>query len=194
MDTDEQVQLELDADAVAPMEGVDTRDVDAVLYKKWFQAAGIGGFLTVGAWSDVGMLSIDIGEVKDKKLTHATKVWVPALKVAAYLTAWFHHGAEEYKDQKFTHYGGTMTVDGPLSRVFTIAPDGPGFRFSCAHFRARRSPQGAYLPNMSDARSTNFIKVNRVEVGELRLALDLALGGWAASDPHWITNLNRRHS
>src|SRR4051812_13233222 len=82
------------------------------IYKKWFRTKSQAGFLSISPWRETAMVAIDIGEVKDGQLSHATKCYVSAIELTAYL-----RGA---CDQNFMHYGGSAADGTPVSRIFKV--------------------------------------------------------------------------
>ena len=171
----------------APIPTADDKPRPGELYKKWFRTPSQAGFLSISPWRETGMVAIDIGEVKDGQLSRATKCYVSAIELTAYL-----RGA---CDTNFMHYGGAQVEGKPVSRVFKVEPtDNNRFLGNCGHFEARRSDTGAYIPNMKNSLSQNMIQVTPDEMRQICLRLELALFGWAAADPEWITKINEKRS
>lgn len=178
------------------------------LYKKWYNAKGRKGFLSLDTWLDAGKASVDIGEIVDGAGgPRNTKVWTNVVALATYLAAvrdgragvlYPAKGKDRPTPETYVYYGGAMTDAGPVSRILKIHhwqdPQGnydeTSFVFKTGHFAARMSSSGAFLPDMSKPVSSNLIRMSRVEMAEMSYRLDLALNAFAATTGDWLAKLN----
>lgn len=173
------------------------------LYKKWHRT----GFLTVDTWLDKGKMSIDIGTISNHGLESSTLVWVNAAELSTYLDAVYDGHAEVLypTDEKrgaptpecFAYYGGSHKDGKDISRIIKIhhwpkgeTYDTTSFIWKCGHFEARRSEQGAFIPNMSKGLSQNSIKMTRREMAELRTKVNLCLIQFVVTNSGWVSSLN----
>lgn len=180
MSDEELPELEFDHDTEAPRN-------DGQVYKKWFRTKDSGGFLSVRAWADAGMLHIDIGATRGKELASHSEAYVPMVKLATYVRAVTNGYAPTlYPNETFVHYGGSMVAGEPLSRILKIEywPNTTdSFIWKVGHFHATRSATGAYTPNMKQEIRRDSIKMTRVEMAELAYRLDTAIQGLVIANP-----------
>lgn len=177
--------------------GVDPKEyAKNQVYKKWFFAGSVGGFLSIRVWPDAGMFHIDIGQLNAKKeLVGHTEVWVPAIKFASYTRA-VASGTYNlaYPNATFAHYGGAMIEQKPMSRIFKVeywTKDEPqsGLHFKNGHFNAKRTDQGAYQPLLKEEIRRNSIKVTYAELLEIAYRLDLSISSCIINSPGWLADV-----
>lgn len=160
------------------------------VYKKWFKAGDLSGFLSVRMWADAGLLNIDIGQTKNNELASHAAAYVPVVKLLTYLRAVTNGYAPNlYKDEVFVHYGGSMNDGNPVSRIFKIEywkNDPSAFHWKIGHFRATRTAQGAYTPNMKEEIRRDSIKVARIEMAEITSWVEIAVASCISADPNWV--------
>ena len=172
------------------------------VYKKWFRTRDRAGFLSVDPWLDAGKCAIDIGEVdpKTNSVKGHTQAWTDIVDLATFLqTVRDGRGSALYPKEEFMSYGGTRIDGVPVSRVLRIHPwesggtvDATGFAWKTGHFDAKESGQGAFIPNMDKMRSSNLIKVTRVEMAEISYRLNLHLTGYVARTPEYLERWSTR--
>lgn len=186
MSDDNQIEIEFDQRG-----DEHARNADEV-YKKWFKAGDLSGFLSIRMWADAGMAHVDIGQTKGGELVSHTAAYVPVVKLLTYLRAVTNgYASNLYKDEVFVHYGGSMVEGNPISRIFKIEywkNDPSAFHWKIGHFRATRTDQGAYAPNMKEEIRRDSIKVSRLEMAEILTWIELAVTSCIISDNTWLYN------
>jgi len=189
----------------------DNKKFDSDIFKKWFKTKDRSGFLSVNGWLEAGKMSIDIGELGQGELKSSTKVWSNAVELATFLKAVRDGlGAQLYPktrpnadlDESFIYYGGGKMDDKPVSRILKVhhweygskdnrQHDSNAFAWKTAHFAAKQSQSGAYVPDMSKGPlSLNMIKVSRLEMAEISYRVDLAINSFAARNDNIFRMLN----
>lgn len=192
------------------MSDQEEKDWGEDLYKKWFRTSGRGGFLSLRPWWEAGKISIDIGEVNGAgELQGHTNVWCGIINLGLYLKAVYDGHAERLYPKKdrdglpsaeaFVYYGGASTADGDVARILKIhhwmsgdTPDPSAFAWKTGIFVGKKGPTGAYIADMSKPKSTNLIKVSRLEMAEMHYRIDMALSAYAAQTAEWMSQFNGR--
>jgi hypothetical protein len=179
------------------------------LYKKWFKSSSVGGFVSIKALLTIGKFRIDIGSTgSDASLKSHTETFVDSILFATYCRAVVGGYAKTLytsnaklgvpTDEGVVFYGGGTGSDGkPISRIFKSHYwrkgesdyDSSSFVFECGHFKANKSPSGAFLPDMTSPLSTDSIKITRVEMAEISYRVDLALNSYACRNEEWFNEL-----
>lgn len=171
------------------------------IYKKWFKTRDKSGFISLQGWAQAGKISIDIGEIVNDQV-RSTKVWTNIIEFAAYIKSitnnthkYLYPGSNNMPDGSFIYYGGGVVDGKPISRVVKIhswqygpkdSPkyDDKAFAFKAAHFPAKKSQSGAYIPEMSSGPlSINMIKVLTQDIAAMSYRLDLYLTSFACNYP-----------
>lgn len=194
----EELELDLfggdDGDVIAAPTGDDEQRRNDEIYKKWFRRGDKSGFVSLRGWLEKGKVAVDIGEAGEGGLQGATMVWTNALPLMTYLRAVSNgqgtvlfpaNERARVGPESFVYYGGGQTKEGrDISRILKITywteGDPSGFAWKTGHFPATRTRTGAYVPDMSAPIQSNLIKVNRPEMAEIALSLELALHAHAA--------------
>ena len=154
------------------------------IYKKWYRASGAQGFMTVSGWPDQRKIAIDIGTAGSEGLQSNAKAWVDGVKLLTYLHSVFIGNADKLfpKSDKlgiptpegFVVYGGAMVDGSPVSRIIKIHHTGgegnfdpSRFVIKVGHFHARKSQQGAFIPDMKRNIVMHSINMTRQEMAHL---------------------------
>lgn len=180
------------------------KEYGSPLYKKWFRSKTQSGFLSIKPWFAGMKFNIDIGRTSPSagKLESSTACFVDAVDFAAYMRSVVNGtGALNYPansrlgtthDESFVSYGGAMINDQPVSRILKIHywssndnVDTSAFVWKNGHFKARKSDNGAFIPDMKSPLSVDSIKVTRQEMVSISYYLDLALFSHATNNTDW---------
>lgn len=179
------------------------KEYGSPLYKKWFRSKTQSGFLSVKPWFAGMKFNIDIGKTNSSgKLESSTSCFVDAVEFAAYMRSVINGtGALNYPansrlgtahDESFVSYGGAIINDQPVSRIMKIqywssndTVDTSAFVWKNGHFKARKSDNGAFIPDMKSPLSVDSIKVSRQEMVSISYHLDLALFSHVTNTPDW---------
>jgi hypothetical protein len=177
------------------------------LYKKWFRSKTQNGFLSIKPWMEALKLKIDIGKTSpDGKLISSTNVFVDTVDFAAYLKAIVSGTAKEIYTpndrmglpslESFASYGGAKLDGKPVSRIFKAHYwtngeefDQTCFVWKCGHFNARVSDTGAFIPDMKNPLSVDFIKVTRQDISSISYIVDLAMNSYVSQNKIWMNNI-----
>ena len=89
----------------------------------------------------------------------------------------------------FAYYGGGSMEGRDVSRILKIHHwessdetfDETAFAWKTGHFVARKSATGAFIPDMGQRLSADFIRIPRVKMSEMFVRLDLALNSYASA-------------
>lgn len=206
---DEEFPMPVTADPVQDSAPQEDRQFEDDLYKKWFRTGSKSGFLSVRPWFDAGKVSVDIGETGGDGLKGNTLVWTNAIELATFLRAVVNGTAPSLYPRRtgaptpesYLYYGGGSQDGKPISRILKINHwqtgsgdeakfDASSFVWKCGHFQARKSQQGAFIPDMSKPLSMNLIKVTRKEMAEISYRLDLALTAFVLTEKEAFRALN----
>lgn len=171
------------------------------IYKKWFKTKEKSGFISIQGWAQAGKISIDIGEIVNDNV-RSTKVWTNIVEFAAYIKSitnnthkFLYPQNNNMPDGSYIYYGGGVVDNKPISRVLKVhnwqygSKDSPkyderSFAFKSAHFSAKKSYSGAYIPDMSQGPlSINMIKVLTQDISAMSYRLDLYLNSFACNYP-----------
>ncbi len=200
------MDLNLDQEPVIVSDTNADKKIIPDLYKKWFKSPSASGFISIKPLLKIGKFRIDIGATgSDASLKSHTETFVDSILFATYCKAVVGGYAKNlYKtnaklgvptDEGIVFYGGGTGPDGkPISRIFKSHYwrrgesdyDDSAFMFKCGHFKANKSPSGAYLPDMTSPLSTDTIKITKVEMAEISYRIDLCLASHANSNPEWF--------
>lgn len=177
------------------------------LYKKWFRSKTQNGFLSIKPWMEALKLKIDIGKTSpDGKLISSTNVFVDTIDFAAYLKSIVSGTSKEIYTvnekmglpslESFASYGGAKIDGKPVSRIFKAhywtngeSFDETCFVWKCGHFNARVSDTGAFIPDMKNPLSVDFIKVTRQDISSISYIVDLAMVSYVSQDINWMNNI-----
>lgn len=160
------------------------------VYKQWHKR----GFLSVRYWPHAEKVQIEIGEIdpNTSKQISVSKCFVDVYKFLAYLQAetnnQVHYIFPEFSTKDWQVFGGKMTAEGPVSRVFTAgywkpskdaASDPTRRSFRCANYVGIQSKSGAMMPDYKKPISFNYIQMKFVEIAELYQRLSIAVNAYA---------------
>ena len=191
---------ESDSDELNP---IPPKEFTTDLYKKWFRSKTQSGFLSIKPWFEGMKFKIDIGKTSPEgKLISSTNVYVDAFDFAAYLksiasgNAVTNYPANDRSGspspEGFASYGGADINGKPVSRIFKAhywqngdSFDSTSFAWKCGHFAAKKSDTGAFIPDLKNAISVDFIKVTRQDICSISYLLDLSLTAYVANNPDW---------
>lgn len=160
------------------------------IYKQWHTK----GFLSIRYWPHAEKVQIEIGEIdpNSSKQVSVSKCFLDAYKFMSYIHAEVHGTTHIFypdlatKDLQF--FGGKMTSEGPVSRVFTAGywktskdslPDPTRRSFRCANYVGLPQKTGAMKPDYSKPISFNFIQMKFVEIAELYHRLNVSMNAYA---------------
>lgn len=170
------------------------------LYKEFLRTKEITRFISVKHFVTGNKFIVDIGTVNNQtnKLASSTVVYIDAFILLAYLKAVNSgQGAVIYpasekanvdSDEGLTIFGGSSKGDAPIARVFkshwwqnynkqtnTKEYDSKSFMWKCAHFQAKQTSSGAFIPDFTKSISFDSIRMTRRNLAELELILTHAL-------------------
>lgn len=156
------------------------------IYKQWHRS----GFLSVRYWARVKIAQIEIGTIdpNSHNAKSVSKCYIDAYKFLTYLHAEVYGITNrifpDFEEKEFQHFGGKMTADGPVARVFKSGyfkkhkddtPDSSRRSFRCANYVGIPGKNGEMRPDYSKVISFNSIQMRFENIAELYHRLDKAM-------------------
>jgi hypothetical protein len=161
------------------------------IYKQWHKR----GFLSVRYWPYAEKVQIEIGSIdpNTSKQISVSKCFIDAYKFLTYIHSETYgnvlHVFPDLATKDWQVFGGKVTSEGPVSRVFTAgywkankdaAPDASKRSFRCANYVGIPGKNGEMAPDYSKVISFNFIQMKFDQIAELYHKLSISMISYSA--------------